>query len=330
MSSCFLFEIANLNVEERKFVSTNNIPSFASRFVEFFGWRFPLFKERESASLNSKGVSFLFCPFVLDERGRKRSTEMKIYRDGESMKKRRGVLKEWHMDVPRNNSSLLIFFARTKHSFELVNLSPSSIRARMEINAKEGITPPPPIVYFFDTTFASFFFLFFFFISPKRNEYTRYIYEIVLDRKKCPSKNRNTWTTARHAAIFSSSLIIFISTRDTEREREMCHPTFRATKRRTEERNRDEKVWQEFKNQLLRVHVHDRLAPPFFPNFSSTRNLLWLSSWKHAFFISIPLARNRVESIKMSSRAIPLAKFFSPGIVLDGCFLQNTFTLEDF
>lgn len=39
-------------------ISINNFPSFSQVRFRFriFGWRFPLFKERESASLNSKGV----------------------------------------------------------------------------------------------------------------------------------------------------------------------------------------------------------------------------------------------------------------------------------
>lgn len=125
------------------------------------------------------------------------------------------------MDVPRNNSSLLIFFARTKHSFELVNLSPSSIRARMEINAKEGITPPPPLCIFSIRLLLLFSFFFsFLFLQSETNIPDTFMK--LFSTEKNVLLRIETLGQPLVTRPFSPRRLSFLFRPETQRERERC------------------------------------------------------------------------------------------------------------
>lgn len=223
------------------------------------------------------------------------------------MKKRRGVLKEWHMDVPRNNSSLLllIFFRANEALIRACkSFSVQHTCSNGDLNAKEGIIPL--CIFRYDFVFFLFFLFFLsfsFFISKAKRIYQIHLWNC--SRPKNVSPRIETLGLARHATIFSSfSLIIFYFD-----QREKCLIR-RGTKKRTEERNPDEKVWQEFKNQPL-CPVHDRLAPPFLSNFLSISFGSRLGNTRF-FFISIPVARN--QSLNESCRVEDsFGQIFSPG-----------------
>ena len=236
---------------------------------------------------------------------------MKIYRDGESLWKKDAACSKndtWTFRVIIHRFSCSFFFARTKHSFELVNLSPSSIRARMEISTrKKGSSH----CVFFDTTSSSFFFLSFsFFISKAKRIYQIHLWNC--SRPKNVSPRIETLGLARHATIFSSfSLIIFYFD-----QKEKCLIR-RGTKKRTEERNPDEKVWQEFKNQPLCPVVGATVSSKFLIN------LLWLSFWKHETFFHLdPCCQESIVEWIVSGRGFLWPNFFPRG--LSSMFLCKT------
>lgn len=116
--------------------------------------------------------------------------------------------------------------------------------------------------------FFFFFFLsLFFFLSRKRNEYTRYIYEIVLDRKNV-SLRMETLGLARHAAIFSSLSSYHFLFRP-EREREMSHPIFLATKRRKEAESETRKFDKSLKINSYTTGWRRQIFPNFLSTFES-------------------------------------------------------------
>lgn len=227
------------------------------------------------------------------------------------MKKRRGVLKEWHMDVPRNNSSLLllIFFRANEALIRACkSFSVQHTCSNGDLNAKEGIIPL--CIFRYDFVFFFFFLSFSFFISKAKRIYQIHLWNC--SRPKNVSPRIETLGLARHATIFSSfSLIIFYFD-----QREKCLIR-RGTKKRTEERNPDEKVWQEFKNQPLCPVVGATVSSKFLIN------LLWLSFWKHEIFFHLdPSCQESIVEWIVSGRGFLWPNFFSRG--LSSMFLCKT------
>lgn len=146
---------------------------------------------------------------------------MKIYRDGESLWKKDAACSKndtWTFRVIIHRFSCSFFFARTKHSFELVNLSPSSIRARMEISTrKKGSSH----CVFFDTTSSSFFFSFFFFFYLESETNIPDTFMKLFSTEKRLSENRNTWTRSSRDYFLLVLTYHFLF----RPEREMSHPT---------------------------------------------------------------------------------------------------------